>query len=417
MGGKDLNAMKILLVSEDIPAPSMGGLAKHVLALARALVADGHEVDLMGNDDHSPAAVAGELDFGGRFFPELSGQFAGWKEMSLGVFMPPKRSRIAHGFARSILRRAAEYDVIHYHGHLPNVARYLPPSLNFIQTRHDQGSDCLIHTRFRRGEICSTSDPGRCAECRTGHPNWLQRRISTIAVRRFRSEVSEGFRRHKTVFVSEMLHANLKRSFGERRWGITVHNFIDTGPIRALEVRRQVTGSREAVRVFIGCKLYPAKGVDAFLGALSGRSGSDRLHVDIAGDGGDEAALRARYPSVHFHGWQDSAGTLAMAAVADAVVVPSVWEEPCASTVLEALMLGKTVFALRRGGTPELAAYASGPDQLRLHETMESLVDALLAFEPRPDYPVPNLAQADAQTAAGRLLALYRLPPGPIAPS
>ena len=40
--------MRILLVSEDIPYPSMGGLAKHVLTLARALVKAGHEVRYTG---------------------------------------------------------------------------------------------------------------------------------------------------------------------------------------------------------------------------------------------------------------------------------------------------------------------------------------------------------------------------------
>lgn len=409
--------MRILLVSEDIPAPSMGGLAKHVLALARALVADGHHVDLMGNDDHPPAVAADELDFGGRFLPELSGQFDGWKEMSLGVFMPPKRSAIARGFARSILRRAADYDVIHYHGHLPNVASFLPASLNFIQTRHDQGSDCLIHTRFRRGAICRSTDTAHCAGCRTQQPSWLQRQISSIAVRRFRNEVKEGFRRHKTVFVSDMLQANLKRSFGDRSWGVTVHNFIDTAPVRAVAAatQRPQPAADGPVSVFIASKLYPAKGVDAFLAAVGRRQGTSRLQIAIAGDGGDEAALRAAHPDVQFLGWQDGRSTLSHAARADAVVVPSVWEEPCASTVLEALLLGKTVFALRRGGTPELAAYASGPDQLRLHDCMDELVDALLAFEPRPDYAVPTLIRADAQSAAGRLLALYRLPPGPIA--
>lgn len=409
--------MRILLVSEDIPAPSMGGLAKHVLALARALVADGHQVDLMGNDDHPPTVAAGELDFGGRFLPELSGQFDGWKEMSLGLFMPPKRSAIARGFARSILRRAADYDVVHYHGHLPNVARYLPASINFIQTRHDQGSDCLIHTRFRRGAICRSTDTAYCAGCRTQNPSWLQRQVSSLAVRRFRDEVKEGFRRHKTVFVSEMLHANLKRCFGDCAWGVTVHNFIDSAPIRALASSKppQPLQPGGPVTVFIASKLYPAKGVDAFLAAVERRGGSTRLKIEIAGDGGDEAALRAAHPAVRFLGWQDSASTLQHAAHAQAVVVPSVWEEPCATTVLEALLLGKTVFALRRGGTPELAAYASGPDQLRLHDTMEALVEALLDFEPRPDYAVPTLTRADAQTAAGRLLALYRLPPGPIA--
>ena len=41
-------ALKVLLVSEDIPAPTVGGLGKHVVSLAHALMDAGHEVTLMG---------------------------------------------------------------------------------------------------------------------------------------------------------------------------------------------------------------------------------------------------------------------------------------------------------------------------------------------------------------------------------
>ncbi len=409
--------MRILMVSEDLPAAAMGGLARHVLALARALVAEGHVVDLMGNDDIAPSAAGEEFCFGGRFFPELHGQFDGWKEMTLGVFMPPKRSAIARRFAGAILRRAADYDAIHYHGHLPNLARYIPPEFNFIQTRHDQGSDCLIHTRFREGQICRSTDPADCARCRHGRPGILQRQVSALAVRRFRGEVMQGFRRHKTVFVSELLQRNLQRSFGGRRWGVTVHNFVELEPLRAARAH----GLREPdlavpgpVRVFIAAKLYPAKGVGAFLEALARHPGHG-CEIHVAGDGGDEASLRQRFPGVRFHGWQDAPANLALAARAHAIVVPSVCEEACPTTVLEALLLGKTVFALRLGGTPELVAYQCGPDQLRLYDTMQDLVEALLAFEPRPDYPLAPRTPTGSALAAGRLLALYRLPPGPIA--
>ena len=106
--------------------------------------------------------------------------------------------------------------------------------------------------------------------------------------------------------------------------------------------------------------------------------------------------------------------TLRLAAHAHALVVPSVCEEACASTVLEGLALGKTVFALKLGGTPELADYALGPDQLRLHDTMASLVDALLAFRQRPDYQGKPARNADPAQAAGQLLALYRMPAGAV---
>lgn len=406
--------MRILMVSEDLPARAMGGLARHVLALCRALAAAGHHVDLMGNDDFPPEVAVDALDFGGQFFPELRGQFSGWKEMPLGVFMPVKRSLLARRFARAIKRRAGDYDVIHYHGHLPNVAYYLPPSMNFLQTRHDQGSDCLIHTRFRRGEVCNDIDPRVCAGCRTHHPTALQKAISSLAVRRFRFEVKQGFSRHKTIFVSEMLRKNLSRSFGEQRWGITVHNFVDTSHLENFRTHEKMTLATESLRVFIAAKLYPAKGVSALLAILEPQLGH-RIVMDIAGDGEEESMLRNRYVHVNFHGWQSMETTFKLAMRAQVIVVPSVCEEACSTTVLEGLLLGKTVFALRRGGTPELGIYASRPDQLRLHENLEDLASALLNYTPRADCAVSPQVPADANHAAGRLLALYSLPPGPIA--
>ena len=415
--------MRILLVSEDLPTPGMGGLARHTLALARALMALGHQVDLMGNDDYPPELAEGQLSsdaFSGQFFAELRGQFEGWKEMQLGVFMPPKRSFIARRFARAIMKRASYYDVIHYHGHLPNIASYLPARLNFIQTRHDQGSDCLIHTRFKRGSICKRIDPAACAECRTWNPNALQQYVSMLAVRRFRQEVMQGFARHKTVFVSDFLRRNLARSLGTQLRGFTLHNFIDSAALQS---------ARDAVphpvlhfvpsgplQVFIAAKLYPAKGVFSFLSALDAYP-HDMLHISIAGDGREQTSLRERFPWVHFHGWQSGAQTLQLAARAHAIVVPSVCEEACASTVLEGLLLGKTVFALRLGGTPELSQYASVPGQLKLFDDLASLAQALVEQAqqaPAPDIRIAPHVRADAHHAAARLVDLYRLPPGPL---
>ncbi len=402
--------MRILMVSEDLPSAGMGGLARHVLVLSRALVSAGHQVDLMGNDD-LPITASDEADISGRFFPDLRGQFDGWKEMTLGVFMPPKRSVIARRFAKAILRRAAHYDVIHYHGHLPNIARYIPEGVNFIQTRHDQGSDCLIHTRFKRGRICRSADARSCAECRTWEPNGLQRATSAMAVTRYRAEVAQGLRRHKTIFVSDFLRNNLTRTLGPGPWGVTVHNFVDSERVRAARAPGGCRQNGETLRIFIAAKLYPAKGVESFLEQLAPRR-QRSLRIDIVGDGGDEQRLRERFPFAHFHGWRDWSSGLTLAAQADAVVVPSECEEACPSTVLEGLLLGKTVFALALGGTPELSAYQCGPSQLRLHATMPELVEALLAFTPRPDYPLVAAAMSGAADTAGRLLALYQLPPG-----
>lgn len=409
--------MKILFVSEDVPYPSMGGLAKHALILARALVKAGHEVDFLGGNQH-PIEVAGtEGQFGGRFFGELSGHLAGWKEQSLGVFLPPKRSWLARCFARRIMRRARDYDVIHYHGHVPNVASYIPEHVNFVQTRHDQGSDCLIHTRFRDGEICTRLDPADCAACIARRPNLLQRAVSVAAVSRYRRDVARAFRRHKTVFVSEMLRRNFTRTAGPADWGTVVHNFVDLENVRAVLAATRGRGREDGgkVEVFVAGKLWPPKGVGPFLRTLVPRM-PDGMHVTIAGDGPDEQRLRSEYEGerVRFLGWCAPDETLRLAAIADVVVVPSVWEEPCATTVLEGLLLDKPTFALASGGTPELVVYARHVDGLRLHADVESLVEDLVHYRLGRTAGAELDGRGGVEHAMQRLLEIYRAPPGAI---
>lgn len=368
--------MRILLVSEDVPFANMGGLAKHALALGRALGLDGHQVDFMGNADQPFSVGTSESEMPGHFFAELRGTQRGWKEHRLGCFIPLKRDVIAKGIASAILARAANYDVVHYHGHYPNVGAYLPAGINFVQTRHDQGADCLIHTRFRNGTICVETDPQVCAECISKHPNRVQRMVSATAVRSFRKQVAIGFARHKTIFVSDMLRRNYVRGAGSKNSGTVIHNFLEVSQFeQALTRRRSSRGLDQRIGVLVAAKLYPPKGVDRFLEATKGRL-APHIHITIAGAGPDEDALRRRFSGdqVSFLGWQDYSTVLQLTAAADAVVVPSVWEEPCATTVLEAMFLGRQVFALNQGGTPELARYAKCKGQLRLYPDLESLV-------------------------------------------
>jgi hypothetical protein len=232
-------------------------------------------------------------------------------------------------------------------------------------------------------------------------------------VRQYRAQVAAGFKRHKTVFVSDFLRRNVARTFGPGPWGVTVHNFIDT---RAVQTARTMSGrwsDDDRLQVFIAAKLYAAKGVAQFLDTLTS-SQHQRLDIRVAGDGPDQDVLRERFPQVHFLGWRTGTESLQLATAAQAIVVPSICEEACASTIIEGLLLGKTVFALNLGGTPELQAYESAPMQLRLYPAMVALVEGLLAFQPHPDFALSPRTPTGSAEAAGRLLALYRLPPGPI---
>ena len=378
--------MRILLVSEDIPYPSMGGLAKHVLTLAHALVKAGHEVGLLGGDQHPLEVTGEEGQFGGHFFGELQGHLAGWKETKLGVYLPPKRSWIAKKMAQFIMAHAADYDVIHYHGHYPNIAKYIPLHINFVQTRHDQGGDCVTHTRFRNGEMCTHLDPSYCAECIASQPNALQRAISASAVRSYRRDVAEAFQRHKTVFVSDMLRRNFSRVAGNREWGTVLHNFVDLGKLQSVLANSFIAAdtNKQSVKLFFAGTLYPHKGIDALLQKLVPIMPKN-MSLIIAGTSPVESALRKQFEGerVIFCGWRASHEALQLAAAADVVLVPSVCEESCATTVFEGLLLGKPTFALERGGTPELKVYERYPGQLHLHKDMDSLVSELIKFQPK----------------------------------
>ena len=402
--------MRILMVSEDVPYGAMGGLAKHALNLARALVRAGHVVDFLGGTQFSISVAGKEGIFGGKFIGALNGHLAGWKERQLGVYIPQKRTWLARRFARIIAKHAQGYDVVHYHGHVPNLARYLPKGINFVQTRHDQGSDCLAYTRFRDGAACTSTDPRDCAGCITNKPNALQRTVSAMAVRRFRREVAESFRHYQTVFVSDLLRRNFCRTMGDETWGTVIHNFIEPKLLSRAASQPLRLSDAAPVEILVAGKLYPPKGIDQLIELFSRRQPMG-IRLLVVGDGPQLASLQTRFasPQICFLGWCDPLQTMRLTAGADAVVVPSVWEEAFGTTTLEGLLLGKVTFALERGGTPELACYATYPEQLRLFENMTELVESfsslslpVLGVAPRLD----GLGSADR--VVERLLPLYK---------
>lgn len=406
------NKLRILIISEDVPAPSMGGLGQHAVTLATVLSKLGHQVDFMGNNRYP---VDEDLSLTGQFFPELPYRFPGWKEAVVGVFNPLRRSMQARVYAASIMRRASEYDVLHYHGHVPDLAAFIPETVNFVQTRHDQGADCLKHTRFCNEQVCTTIDPRVCAGCAVTSPNAVQTVVSALAVHQHRKRVARGFLRHKTIFVSDMLRRNFCRSSGCADWGYVIHNFVDLAAIEAAKGHPEFAFPEQTVKpvVAIPGKLSPEKGIDRFLAVAAEHKFADCYNLLIIGDGPLEKKLRQSYegPGIRFLGWCERKRTLELLAGATAVVVPSVCEESCATTVFEGLFLGKVVHALNIGGTPELAKHAPQADQLRLYEGMEELVGGLIEAPNPLAMPKSNGTLWNAKIAATQIIEVYSSPP------
>jgi glycosyltransferase involved in cell wall biosynthesis len=399
--------MNVLLVSEDVPRPWLGGLAKQAVRLGNALLERGHAVTLMGLAGAFDYAQC-EVGFNGPYVAGFNFEGCGWKEHALGVFLPYRRSHAAKRIAHAILARAGGFDVVHYHGHFPMLGRYIPPHVNFVQTRHDHGSECMVHLRFRRGRPCTASDPRACAACATAEPNFVQSAISAAAVRQYRRHAAEAFSRHKTIFVSDFLRRRFDGVVpGERsRTTFVVHNFLDLKSLPDRPPPAIPAGNTR--RVAIAARLDEVKGVEAFLEVLL-RLRPGRIEVDIVGDGPRRASAERRFASaaVRFLGWCSEAQTVQQVLAADALVMPSILEEPFGLSTLEGLALGKPVFALALGGTPEVRRYQRWDGQLALFDSMDKLVCALA------DCPLP-LAQSyrdfsgDAARLVPQVIAVYQ---------
>jgi glycosyltransferase involved in cell wall biosynthesis len=109
--------------------------------------------------------------------------------------------------------------------------------------------------------------------------------------------------------------------------------------------------------VFLG-RISPAKGVAWLLRAL--QQVSVPIHVDIAGEGDQELAMRELCKDlqlddrVTFHGWVDRQQVEALIRQARAIVFPSIWHEPGGTIAFEAMVQSRPVIMSRVGGMPEV---------------------------------------------------------------
>jgi glycogen(starch) synthase len=403
--------MRILIVTEDVPAVMLGGAGQHAVVLGNALIDAGHEVHMLGY--RRPENVQGNCGFRGPLITSIDFSHARWQDRRFGFFNPFARPHMARRLWQAMRDQKGPWDVVHYHGHNALLGKRVPSSWNFVQTLHDQGAECITWSRFRQGEPCRETSAKACAGCAADKPNLMQAWLSTRAAHDLRRGSLDAFRRHPVVFVSEFVRRRYCESLGVAASEIrsaVVHNFVDAHKLRAAMAAPPADWPVVAgrVRVFAAGRIDRAKGFSAFLNALD----DDlilRVDLVIAGDGPELAGLRQQHAArgVRFLGWCPPETVLAWTRAAEVCVVPSIWEEPCATTVLEALALGRPVLALRRGGTPELVKHGQ-PGQLRLFEDLATLVRSL-----HPDaaanafVPVPTSESAVVERRLPELIAVY----------
>lgn len=202
-----------------------------------------------------------------------------------------------------------------------------------VQTLHDYYTGCANSSMFRAGRNCEVP----CAACRLlGVPRRLLSDrpavVTTVSRRLFERIRAAGvFRGVRDVRV--IVNAN--------------------APEPAPPLAARPTGARPLRLGFLG-RLEPVKGLEVLLDVVR-RFPPDAVTAAVGGRGDPayEAVLRGAYagPQVTFHGFVEPRRFLAGL---DALVVPSLWEEPLSRVSHEAMELGVPVIASRIGGIPEI---------------------------------------------------------------
>ena len=131
---------------------------------------------------------------------------------------------------------------------------------------------------------------------------------------------------------------------------------------------------RELVLGYLG-RLGPEKGVELMLSAAE-RAGVT-VHVAGAGQDSYRDDLARRFPRAEFVGEVDANNFLSSV---DALVVPSVWEEPFGRVAAEAAVLGVPSFISERGGLAEAAESHGGRFHLIDPEDETALALAFTKF-------------------------------------
>ena len=407
--------MKVLLITEDVPSQHLGGAGKHAVLLGNALIEAGYEVELLGlgvDSANQVIALGDGNGFLGKLHIGIDISGTGLKSVAMGIFNPLRSMFVAWRIWQAVKRLDySSYDVIHYHGHVAELGILVPKRINYVHTLHDQGSECMTMMRFKNGAPCQSVSAFDCAACATkSKPNFLQKIISATAVWFHRYLSRKAFTKHKAIFVSEFVMRRFKEVLGnaEHINATVIHNFTDAYAMQRLIKQIPIVVEKNTRPVvLIAGRVHSTKGQAALLDEMPD-SLLKQIEVRIAGDGPDLIALKEKHEKrgVVFLGWLSQQDVYKQTMLADACVVPSIWEEPFGATSLEALVLGKVVFALNRGGTPELIRYSQYPNQLRLFDGAESMVSALALI----DYvvlPCDVSLQADVTARLPEILQVY----------
>jgi glycosyltransferase involved in cell wall biosynthesis len=341
--------MRILMLSQFYP-PVIGGEERHVRNLSATLARRGHAVTVATL--WIPDAPAEEKDGNVQIY-----RLRGTLQRMGRLFTEPGR-RHAPPFpdpelvARLRALIAAEKpDVVHAHNWMVNA--FLPLKRHFgiplVMTLHDYGLVCAKKNMMVDGQPCHGPKLAKCLRCAGEHYGLAKASVTTVANR----AVGWSLRRNVDRFLAVSSAVGRLNGLADRNLSFEViPNFVPDD----IDLLSPIPRSR--------LDALPASDFILFVGDLTGRKG---LHILLQA----YQALREPPPlvvigrqcsdtpdvwptNVHvLTNWPHEAVMHAWSRCLFAVA-PSIWPEPCATVVMEAMAMGKAIVVTDIGGMPDL---------------------------------------------------------------
>ena len=180
------------------------------------------------------------------------------------------------------------------------------------------------------------------------------------------------------IAVSRSTAEQMRRKWGARRVSI-IYNGVDAPRLRAAVHKHRVPTESDAPRILSLSRLSPEKGIDVLIEAFAQlRTVYPKAHLEIAGEGDLADTLAQQVRELHisdavtFSGFVDPLEAMGRS---DMVVQLSLWEN-CSYTLLDAKAAGLKTVATNVGGNPEILA----PNELvnrRQNAFCDSVLEAL----------------------------------------
>lgn len=372
--------MKFCMITTFFGAHSFGGDAAYVDRLCRALLRQGHEVDVFYNIS-AFEAVRGDHPLRQYDPPEglvlhgmrTPGGIAGllWSHQT-GRMGTLKRELGGH-------LAATTYDVIHFH----NISLMGGPDLLRLKDRsgsatrfmsaHEHWLICPLSLLWKKKrEVCKQPACVTCTVSAQRPPQWWRygglrdRSLATL----------------DALFVPSFHTREIHQQRGISQPITRLPYFLPDDMVRqAQEAPSRRSPSGRPYFIMAG-RLVVEKGFQEVIPHMNRFPEADLL---IAGTGPFTANLKAQaapHPNVHFLGLQDFAGLLQLFKGARALIVPSLFYETFGYVVLEAFATGTPAIVHDRGALPELITQSHAG---YTYATDDELVTAMRLLLENPD--------------------------------